>query len=66
MLQVYIKRGKGLADPFITLRHAEWGHSQAFNLVLNSWTGERLLISSNTTAKKSDNNKRKEGQCNNR
>lgn len=46
MLQVYIKRGKGLADPFITLRHAEWGHSQAFNMVLNSWAGDRPLISS--------------------
>ena len=45
-MQVYIKRGKGLADPFITLRHAEWGHSQAFNMVLNSWAGDRPLISS--------------------
>jgi len=45
VLQVYIKRGKGLADPFITLRHAEWGHSQAFNMVLNAWAGDRPLIS---------------------
>ena len=31
--QVYLKGGGGVHDPFITLRHAEWGHTSAFNMV---------------------------------
>eukprot|EP00658_Telonema_sp_P-2_P021209 TRINITY_DN18433_c0_g1_i5.p1 TRINITY_DN18433_c0_g1~~TRINITY_DN18433_c0_g1_i5.p1 ORF type:complete len:458 (+),score=95.09 TRINITY_DN18433_c0_g1_i5:226-1599(+) len=42
--EVYIKRGRGRSDPFITLRHAEWGNTMAFNMVLNSWDSERALI----------------------
>jgi len=42
--EVYIKRGKGQNEPFITLRHAEWGHSSAFNMVLNAWRGDKPLL----------------------
>lgn len=42
--EVYIKRGNGVANPFITLRHAEWGHTMAFNLVVHQWSTDRKLL----------------------
>ena len=42
--EVYIKRGNGVANPFITLRHAEWGHTMAFNLVSTNLMSAHTLI----------------------
>eukprot|EP00656_Telonema_subtile_P007698 TRINITY_DN13618_c0_g1_i1.p2 TRINITY_DN13618_c0_g1~~TRINITY_DN13618_c0_g1_i1.p2 ORF type:complete len:157 (+),score=50.11 TRINITY_DN13618_c0_g1_i1:74-544(+) len=42
--EVYVKRGNGSSDPFITLRHPEWGHTRAFNMVLHSWGRDRQLL----------------------
>ena len=35
--EIYIKLGRGVVGPYVTLRHPEWGGTRGYNVCLASW-----------------------------